>query len=75
MNGLKIFRNSEFGEVRTLGVNGEPYFIGTPSMEAIILTFLDFFKKYVFFFIFIYIHIEKNRFIGSIGYKVNKFNT
>jgi len=28
MNGLKIFRNSEFGEVRTLGVNGEPYFIG-----------------------------------------------
>lgn len=44
-------------------------------MEAINLTFLDFFKKYVFFFIFIYIHIEKNRFIGSIGYKVNKFNT
>lgn len=29
----------------------------------------------MFFFIFIYIHIEKNRFIGSIGYKVNKFNT
>ena len=28
MNELKIFKNEEFGEVRTMLVNGEPYFVG-----------------------------------------------
>ena len=28
MEELKIFKNSDFGEVRTLEVNGEPYFVG-----------------------------------------------
>ena len=25
---LQIFKNNEFGEVRTLLINGEPYFVG-----------------------------------------------
>lgn len=28
MNEIKIFENAEFGSVRTLEVNGEPYFVG-----------------------------------------------
>lgn len=28
MNELKIFKNSEFGQVRTMLINGEPYFVG-----------------------------------------------
>ena len=28
MNDLQIFSNSEFGEVRTATINGEPYFVG-----------------------------------------------
>lgn len=28
MSELKIFKNEEFGEVRTMLVNGEPYFVG-----------------------------------------------
>lgn len=28
MNELKIFKNEEFGEVRTMLINGEPYFVG-----------------------------------------------
>ena len=28
MSELKIFKNKEFGEVRTMLVNGEPYFVG-----------------------------------------------
>ena len=28
MNDIKIFENAEFGSVRTLEVNGEPYFVG-----------------------------------------------
>lgn len=28
MNELKIFENPEFGKVRTLEINGEPYFVG-----------------------------------------------
>ena len=27
-NGLQIFKNEEFGEVRTLIVNNEPWFVG-----------------------------------------------
>lgn len=28
MNDLKVFKNSEFGSVRTITVDGEPYFVG-----------------------------------------------
>ena len=28
MNEIKVFNNAEFGEIRTLEINGEPYFIG-----------------------------------------------
>lgn len=28
MNDLQIFSNSEFGEVRTATINGEPWFVG-----------------------------------------------
>ena len=28
MNELKVFKNSEFGEVRTVAINNEPYFVG-----------------------------------------------
>ena len=28
MNNLKIFENAEFGSIRTLEIEGEPYFVG-----------------------------------------------
>ena len=28
MNELQIFKNQEFGEIRSLEINGEPYFVG-----------------------------------------------
>lgn len=28
MNQLQIFNNPEFGQVRTMLINGEPYFVG-----------------------------------------------
>lgn len=28
MSELKIFKNEKFGEVRTMLINGEPYFVG-----------------------------------------------
>ena len=28
MSELQIFKNAEFGFVRTLSINGEPYFVG-----------------------------------------------
>lgn len=28
MNELQIFKNNEFGEIKTLTINGEPYFVG-----------------------------------------------
>ena len=27
-NKIKIFENEEFGKVRTLSINGEPWFVG-----------------------------------------------
>ena len=27
MNNIEIFKNAEFGEVRTLAIDGEPYFM------------------------------------------------
>lgn len=28
MNEIKIFENTEFGAVRTIAIDGEPYFVG-----------------------------------------------
>ena len=35
MNNLKIFKNSEFGSIRILEVNGEPYFVGKDVAEVL----------------------------------------
>lgn len=35
MDGLQIFRNEEFGEVRTLQVNNEPWFVGNDVARAL----------------------------------------
>lgn len=35
MNGLQKFTNSEFGSIRTLTVNNEPYFVGKDVAEAL----------------------------------------
>ena len=35
MNELQIFNNAEFGSVRTLAINGEPYFVGRDIAEIL----------------------------------------
>ena len=35
MNELKIFENPEFGKVRTVNVNGEPWLVGKDVAEAL----------------------------------------
>lgn len=35
MNQLEIFRNREFGEIRTVTVDGEPWFVGKDIAEAL----------------------------------------
>ena len=35
MNDIKIFNNPEFGDVRTVEVNGEPYFVGKDVTEIL----------------------------------------
>lgn len=35
MNDLQVFNNAEFGSVRNLMVNGEPYFVGKDVAEAL----------------------------------------
>ena len=48
MNNIEIFKNTEFGEVRTLTIDGEPYFVGKDVAE--ILGYADTFgalKKHV----------------------------
>lgn len=35
MNDLQIFRNSEFGNIRTVTINGEPWFVGKDIAEAL----------------------------------------
>ena len=35
MNELRIFENSEFGSIRTLEMNGEPYFVGKDVAEVL----------------------------------------
>ena len=34
-NAIKIFENAEFGYVRTLVINGEPYFVGKDVAEIL----------------------------------------
>lgn len=34
MNSMQIFNNEEFGQVRTLMVNGEPWFVGKDVAQA-----------------------------------------
>ena len=34
-NNLEIFRNEEFGEIRTVTINGEPWFVGKDITEAL----------------------------------------
>lgn len=35
MSELQIFKNAEFGSVRTLSINGEPYFVGKDVTEIL----------------------------------------
>ena len=35
MNELKIFKNSDFGEIRTVTINGEPHFVGKDVAEIL----------------------------------------
>lgn len=35
MNELKIFSNAEFGEVRTVEVNGEPWLVGKDVAQVL----------------------------------------
>ena len=34
-NKLQIFKNEEFGEIRTLEIDGEPYFVGKDVAEVL----------------------------------------
>ena len=35
MNELKIFKNNDFGEIRTVTINGEPHFVGKDVAERL----------------------------------------
>lgn len=35
MNELKIFQNSQFGTIRTLSINNEPWFVGKDVAEIL----------------------------------------
>jgi len=34
MNQIEIFKNEEFGEIRTVLINGEPWFVGKDVCKA-----------------------------------------
>ena len=34
-NKIKVFENAEFGSVRTVTINGEPWFVGKDVAEAL----------------------------------------
>ena len=36
MNELKVFQNEEFGAVRTMTINGEPYFVGKDVADILL---------------------------------------
>ena len=35
MSELQIFKNEEFGEIRTVAIDGEPWFVGKDVAEAL----------------------------------------
>lgn len=35
MNELQIFKNEQFGQVRTLAIEGTPYFVGKDVVEIL----------------------------------------
>lgn len=35
MESLQIFKNNDFGEIRTVAIDGEPYFVGRDVAEAL----------------------------------------
>lgn len=35
MNGIKLFHSPEFGEVRTIKIKGEPWFVGKDVAEIL----------------------------------------
>lgn len=35
MDGIKVFENVEFGAVRTMNINGEPWFVGKDVAEIL----------------------------------------
>ena len=35
MNSLQIFNSEEFGEIRTIEIDGKPYFVGTDVAKAL----------------------------------------
>lgn len=35
MNELQIFNSEEFGEIRTVNINGEPWLVGKDVAEAL----------------------------------------
>ena len=35
MNNLQVFNNEEFGQVRTMVIDGEPWFVGKDVAEAL----------------------------------------
>ena len=35
MNELKVFNSVEFGEIRTIEIDGKPYFVGTDVAKAL----------------------------------------
>jgi len=35
MNEIKIFRNNQFGEIRTLDIDGEPWFVGKDVAQVL----------------------------------------
>lgn len=35
MNQLQVFQNAEFGKVRTVAIDGEPWFVGKDVAEAL----------------------------------------
>lgn len=35
MNELRVFSNAEFGDVRTVIINGEPWFVGNDVAKAL----------------------------------------
>lgn len=35
MNNIKIFENEDFGEIRTVMIDGEPWFVGRDVAKAL----------------------------------------